>query len=177
MSRALPNRILISLVLFVSSLPALQAAEPSCPPSEALLQSSDPVYAEATALAQELEGHGFQVRCMFPSKVGSIFEVEENGALHSTIEGETCFRTNFGDVTVFFVPKPHTFDDFQIAEKRKDRGYVYRFTGNPRTWAGDKFMFGTAYRQAFLKRDNQLFLVNYDGDLRARLEDLMHLKP
>ena len=102
--------------------------------------------------------------------------VQENGVLHSTIEGEACFSTNNGGIDVVFLPKPQTFANFKITEHRKGGGYLYRFTGTPRVWAGNKFKFGTAGRQYFLKHGNQLFIVG-DERLFARLEDAFHLPP
>ena len=125
-------------------------------------------------LAQNLEPHGFIVNCIFPTKLGSIFMVEENGVMHSTIEGEACLRTNYGDIDVVFVPKPHTFADFKITERREGGGYLYRFAGTPRVWAVNRF--GSALRDYFLKYQNQLLLVSSD-QLRARLEDALQLKP
>ena len=112
-------------------------------------------------MQKTLESHGFVVQCVFPTKLSSIFQVEENGVLRSTIEGEANFRTNLGDIDVVFMPKPQTFADFKITERRQDHGYLYRFTGTPRVLAGDQFRFGTAYRQCYLKFDNQLV---FDGD-------------
>jgi hypothetical protein len=105
----------------------------------ALLSSTDLVYADAMELKQHLESHGFVVRCVFPTKMGSIFQVEEGGVLRSTIEGEANFSTNYGDIDVVFVPKPQTFADFKITEHREDGGYLYTFAGTPRVWAVNRF--------------------------------------
>jgi len=111
-------------------------------------------------MQKTLESRGYVVECIFPTKLSSIFQVKEDGVLHSTIEGEADFRTNLGDIDVVFVPKSQTFIDFKITERRKDHGYLYRFTGTPRVLAGDHFNFGTAYRQCYVKFDNQLVLVS-----------------
>jgi len=176
MPRAL-SASLVGVVLVMVLGSSVVAQESECPVGPPLLSAADPIYPDAMELAQELQSHGFVIRCIFPTKAGSIFRVDENGAYRNTIEGETCFRTSLGDIDVFFLPKPQTFADFHITERRKDRGYLYRFTGTPRVWYGDKFMFGTALRQSFFKRDNKLFLVNHDGELRPRLESAMHLQP
>ncbi len=68
------------LVLLVASQSPLFAQVPECPPAAALLSSNDPAYADAMELKQSLENHGFTVRCVFPTKFGSIFQVIE-GAL------------------------------------------------------------------------------------------------
>jgi len=113
---------------------------------------------------------------MFPTKLGSIFQVADGDVLRSTIEGEANFSTNYGAFDVIFMPKPQTFADFRITERRSDGGYLYRFTGTPRVLAGNKFKFGTATREHFLKHDNHLLLVS-DDNLRARLEEALHLPP
>jgi hypothetical protein len=140
-----------------------------CPPDKALLSTSDPAYADAMELQRRLERNDFTVRCIFPTKFGSIFTVENNGKLESTVEGEACFSTNFGGLDVVFLPQPQTFSDFEITGRRKDRGYVYRFTGTPHVAAEGKFNFGTAARQYFLKHNNYLIVVS-DPKLLARLQ-------
>ncbi|MFZ0419922.1 MAG: hypothetical protein WAM04_17615 [Candidatus Sulfotelmatobacter sp.] len=168
----LSTRLVAGLVLlFAASLPFFAQSAP-CPPSKALLSSSDPAYPDATQLSQRLENHDFTIHCIFPTKFGSVFMVEQNGVLVSTIEGEACLRTNFGDIGVVFVPKPQTFADFKITEHREGGGYLYRFSGTPRVHGGDKFKFGTARRSYFLKRDNLLFIVG-DNRLLGRLEEAL----
>lgn len=161
------------VVLAAASLPLFAQPVP-CPTGEALIAPNNPAYADAVELAQSLETHDFIVKCIFPTKLNSVFMVEENGVLRSTIEGEACFRTNYGDFSAVFLPKPQTFADFKITERREGGGYLYRFTGTPRVWAGDKFKFGAARRQYFLKRDNVLFMVD-DTQLLSRLEDIYHM--
>jgi hypothetical protein len=95
--------------------------------------------------------------------------VDHNGTLESTVEGEACFSTNYGGIDVIFLPKPQTFAEFDITERRKGGGYLYRFTGTPRISAGSKFKFGTAARQYFLKHGSYLIIVS-DDQLVPRLE-------
>jgi hypothetical protein len=173
MWKGLPTRLaaIISLVLVVSCSPILAQPVP-CPPAAALLSSSDPAYADAMELSHTLENHQFTVRCVFPTKFGSVFMVEQNGVLVSTIEGEACFSTDYGGIDVIFLPTPQTFADFKITERREGGGYVYRFSGMPRVHGGNKFKMGTAGRNYFLKRDNLLFIVGGDR-LLARLEDAL----
>jgi hypothetical protein len=85
-------------------------------------------------LKQSLESHGFVVRCFFPTRFGSIFQVTDSGVLRSTIEGEALFRTDNGDISAVFVPKPQTSEDFKITEHHEDGGYLYTFAGTPRVW-------------------------------------------
>jgi hypothetical protein len=138
-----------------------------------LLEGSDPAYPDAMELKQNLENHDFTVQCIFHTKLSSFFMVDVNGSLQSTVEGEFCFRTNRGDLGVVFVPKPRTFADFKITERRAGGGYLYRFMGTPRVSAGNKFKFGSAHRIYFLKRENQLLLA--DDQLISRLQDAFHL--
>jgi hypothetical protein len=137
-----------------------------------LLDASDPAYPDAMELKQNLENHSFTVQCIFHTKLSSVFMVDVNGSLQSTVEGEFCFRTNRGDIDVVFVPKPQTFADFKITEHREDGGYLYRFSGTPRVHGGDKFKLGTAHRDYFLKHDNLLLIVD-DNQLLGRLEEAL----
>ena len=161
-------------VLLLASVPLCAQLTP-CPPPTALLSASDPAYSDAIELKQRFENRGFSVSCIFHSKLSSVFMVDVNGTLQSTVEGEFCFSTNRGAIDVVFLPKPQTFAAFKITERRKGGGYLYRFTGTPRVWAGNNFKFGAATRQYFLKQDNRLFIV--DGALLAPLQDAFHLPP
>ena len=170
-----PHHFLAPLVLLLAvSLSSLSAQEQECPPVAALLSSTDPVFADAMELKRSLESQGFVVHCMFPTKLGNIFQVEEGGVSRSTIEGEANFRTNYGDVEAVFVPKPQTFSSFKINERREDGGYFYKFAGTPRVWAVNRFE--SPYRYYFLKHDNQLLLVSNDR-LGTRLKQALHLLP
>jgi hypothetical protein len=123
-------------------------------------------------LRRTLEANGFTVQCMFPTKLGSMFQVADGRFTRSTIAGEANFQTNDGGVDVIFLPKTQTFADFRITERREDSGYLYTFAGNPRVWDVDRL--GTARRMYFLKHDNHLFLVS-DPKVRARLEKTLHV--
>jgi hypothetical protein len=123
-------------------------------------------------LQRRLQKHNFTVRCIFPTKFGSFFMVDHNGILESTVEGEACFSTNYGGIDVVFLPKPQTFAEFEITERRKGSGYLYRFTGTPSVSAGNKFKFGTAARQYFLKHDNYLIIVS-DDQLVSHLQAVL----
>ena len=159
--------VVLAVVILALTLsqPKLLAQQPECPPAEVLLHPTDPAYADAMELKHSLQGQGFEVHCIFPTKLGSIFQVREGGVLHSTSEGEASFRTNDGDIDVVFTPKPQTFADFKIKEHREGGGYLYTFTGTPRVLEATRF--GSAYRIYFLKHDNQLLLS--DEKLRHRL--------
>jgi hypothetical protein len=169
LTRLLAYRLAGSVLLVPLCISSLAAQSVACPPEKALLATSDLAYADAMDLQQRLEKQNFSVRCIYPTKFGSFFMVDHNGTLESTVEGEACFSTNYGRIDVVFLPKSQTFADFQITERRKGGGYLYRFTGTPRVSAGDKFKFGTAARQYFLKHDNYLIIVS-DNQLVPRLE-------
>jgi hypothetical protein len=178
MLNGLSARLLLGFLILLATfrVPLFSQSMTPCPTGEALLSSSDPVYADAMELQHRLENHNFTVRCIFPTKLGSIFMVDVNGVLQSTVEGEACFRTNRGDLGVFFLPKPQTFADFKITERSEGGGYVYRFSGTPRVSQGDKFKFETARRNYFLKSDHLLFIAD-DNHLLASLEGALHLQP
>ncbi len=169
MPRAIAPYLLAGLVLASAFSGLLVAQSPQCSHPAALIAPGDPAYADAMEMKQRLQSHGYIVECAFPTKLGSMFQVDENGVLRSTVEGEAAFRTNLGDIDVVFMPKPQSFVDFKISERRKDHGYLYRFTGTPRVLAGDRFNFGSAYRQCYLKFDNQLVFVSCT--LYSRLAD------
>jgi len=169
--RVHPNLLLLGLVPLLLAFPfGLSAQENDCPKGPPLLSPSEPIYSDAMELKQTLESHGFVVRCVFPTKLGSIFEVWEGGVMHSTVAGEANFRTNYGEVDAVFMPHPQTFADFKITEHRKDSGFLYTFGGTPRVW--DTNRFGTARRMYFLDHGNQLFFIN-DVALLHRLEQAL----
>jgi hypothetical protein len=152
----------------------LSAQEADCPKGPALLSPSEPVYSDAMELKQTLENHGIEVRCVFPTHLWSIFEVAGGGGvMHSTVEGEANFRTNYGDLDVVFMPQPQTSADWKITEHREDSGFLYTFSGTPRVWDANRF--GSARRIYFLDRGNQLFFVG-DVALLRRLEQALQVR-
>jgi len=161
---------LVGLVFLAGSGLHMFAQASECPPPATLLSSTDPVYADAMELKQTLESHGFVVRCVFPTKFGSIFQVKDGDVQRSTIEGEADFNTNYGNIDAVFLPKPQTFADFTITERRKGGGYLYTFAGAPRVWEANRF--GSASRIYFLKHGNQMLMVS--DKLRARLVQALH---
>ena len=126
------NSLLGLVLLLFASPSALNAQENDCPQGPPLLSPSEPIYSDAMELKKTLEGHGFVVHCVFPTKLGSIFEVWENGVMHPTVTGEASFRTDYGDVDAVFLPHGQTFADFKVKEQRKGSGYLYQFAGRPR---------------------------------------------
>jgi hypothetical protein len=144
-----------ALLVFPIVLPVGQQSSP-CRAGQ-LLQSDNAAYDDAMRLAEELRGQGFEIDCMFPSILNSLFVVAKGRFSESDIEGEVAFITNRGDFSAFFVPKPQTFADFHITRLHSDQGYLYLFSGTPET-SGNK-RFGTARRTFFLKRDNLLIIT------------------
>ncbi len=168
------NLLLWGLVPLLVAFPfGLRAQESDCPKEPLLLSPSDPVYSEAMGLKQTLESHGFVVRCVFPTKLGSIFRVDEGGGFRSTVEGEANLRTNYGEVDVVFLPKSQTFADFKITERREGGGYMYTFGGTPRVWETNRF--GSALRMYFLDQDNMLLFIS-DAALMRRLEQVLQVR-
>lgn len=166
--------LLLGLTTLFLALPfGLNAQERDCPQGPPLLSPSDPIYSDAMDLKKTLESHGFVVRCVFPTKLGSIFEVWENGVMHATVAGEANFRTNYGEVDAVFLPHGQTFTDFRITEHRKGGGYLYTFGGTPRVWETNQF--GTALRMYFLDHANELFFIN-DAELLRRLEEALRAR-
>jgi hypothetical protein len=161
-----------SVLLFLASSCMGLAQHLECPPSNTLLSANDSVYSDATDLARILRNQGFIIRCIFPTKLGSIFQIIEGNVTRSTIEGEANFRTNYGDVDVVFVPKPQSFAAFKITQHHLNKGYLYTFAGAPRVWSVNRFE--TNRRTYFLKHDNALLLVS-DDKLRIRLEQALQL--
>jgi hypothetical protein len=168
--------LVAGVTVLTFSGPRLMAQSDPCPPPAAMIAADNPGYADAMDLSKRLQDHGFVVRCIFPTKLGSIFEVPDGDTIRSTVEGEANFTTNYGGFDVIFLPKPQNFADFKITEHRQGGGYLYRFTGTPKVWAGDQFKFGIAYRNYFLKHDNYLFFLS-DEALRARLEQALRPSP
>jgi len=111
--RVHPHLFVLGVALLLVSFPlGLSAQEADCPKGPALLSPSEPVYADAMELKQTLENHGIEARCVFPTHLWSIFEVAvDGGVMHSTVEGEANFRTNYGDLDVVFMPQPQTSAD------------------------------------------------------------------
>jgi hypothetical protein len=162
--------LFVGLILILAAYP-LAAQRSECPPAAVLISPTDPAYTDAMALKQTLESNGFIVRCVFPTKLGSIFEVDEAGELSSTIEGEASFRTNYGDIGAVFLPRQQTFADFKITEHRKTDGYLYTFTGTPSVWAGNQL--DSARWIQFLKHGNWLLISD---NLQVPLEQALNVR-
>jgi len=173
MLRAFPAPILaiLGLTLAAAHAQTLAQFEP-CAHLAALIAPDNPAYADAMDLAKHLEEHGFIIHCIYPTKLGSFFSVTEGDVTRSTVEGEANFTTNYGAFDVIFMPKPQTFADFKITERRKGGGYLYRFTGIPKVAGGDKFNFESAYRNYFLKHDSYLFFLS-DQTMLSRLQEAL----
>jgi len=172
MRRFLPVLIIVAVAI---SSPALANAQfAPCPPAEISYQHDNPAYQDATNLRQKLESHGVEVYCIFETKLSNRFLRDENGTSRFTLEGEACIRTKYGDIGAFFVAKPQTFAPLKIKEHRKQRGYLYTFSGMPDVWLMHDL--GSAGRVHYYKHDNYLLSVD-DGPLRLLLEQALGLRP
>ncbi len=166
MPRAL-SACLILLFALSSGL-QLRAQSAECPPAELRYKSTDPAYGDAMNVQTMLEAAGLKVNCIFETKLSNQFMRDENGMRRFTLKGEACFRTNYGDISAFFAPKPQTFSALTIHEHRKRHGYLYTFSGMPDVWVLNQF--GSVARLYYFKRDNYLLSVA-DGPLRAKVEE------
>jgi hypothetical protein len=154
-------------VLFCA--PALFARTQPCPAAQVLITPANRVYADVQALAGVLRAHGFAVLCIFPSKLGSMFQIDDGGTMRSTIEGEAVYLTNYGEIDVVFVPRPQDFSRFTITEKPEKSGHMYLLAGTPHVVNNQ---FGSAYPEYFLKHENELLIVDAKH-LRDRLERVL----
>lgn len=166
------------LFLFLAIVPCTQmfAQELSCPPPNAFIAPKDPAYADAMALKESLESQGTVVRCIFETKFSSQFLRWENGVPRSTIEGEACIRTNLGDLSVLFMPRPRTFAALKIKERRSGGRYLYTFSGMPDVWPRTFKSRNSVRRDYFFRHDN--YLLSAEGDeLRSTVEAALHQLP
>ena len=148
--RLVTGAFLISfLTLCVASQAKLAAQPLECPAesSGALMQANYPAYPDAAELALSLAAYGIVVKCT----ARSVFERFVPGT-----KGAALYLTDHGDFDVVFLPKPQTFDAFEIIERQKYGGYEYSFCGNPHNKSR---MSGRKQRTYFFKRLNQLFIV------------------
>ncbi len=121
------------------------------------LQSSDPAYLDAVALARILADHGFMVMCIAPSKMTGTFEGQKGAAV---------YRTDRGGFDALFLPKPQTFDRLQIIERQESGRYLYSFAGHPRPWPANLI---DGPRPVFFIKHTNLLVVAYDKELADHL--------
>ena len=167
----------LSACFFILSLHfALQvkAQSAECPPANLWLAPTNTAYQDATSVKRLLESHGIIVKCIFETKLSSEFLLREHGIERFTLEGEACFRTNYGDFSAFFLPKPHSFSALKIEERRDGGGYLYMFSGMPKIWLLKQF--GSSQRLYYFSRDNYLLSVA-DGPLRSSVQEALHTPP
>ncbi len=176
MPRALSAVVLILLFVTVGSVPLFAHEQLPCPPSPALMAPGQPAYEDAMALKKNLESQGMVVRCIFETKFSSEFLDWNRDPPRSTIEGETCFRTNLGDISVLFMWRPRTFAELKIDERHKGGWYVYSFSGMTDVWPRDIKHSGSKDRTYYFRRDN--YLLSAGGErLRSAVEAALHQAP
>ncbi|HUM04311.1 MAG TPA: hypothetical protein VLT90_02550 [Terriglobales bacterium] len=152
----------LTLMLYSPASPAQAIA---CSPDEAaaLLSPTDPAFSDAMELGRTLSDHGFTIRCVLTSKLGSLFK---------NLEGAALYRTDRGDFDALFLPTPQTFAELQIGERQGKKAFVYTFTGKSRSWAFNRLE--SVQREYFLKHESQLLILD-DDQLRTKLIEALNL--
>jgi len=121
------------------------------------LQPTDPAYADATEVEDQLDDLGIMVRCTRASKMTRLFRGEI---------GAAWFRSDDGIFEVLFLPKGQTFAHLKVLERRDGDRYLTSFKGKPYSAVhmnGSKPTY-------FVKRGNRLYSVWGDEKLAALLE-------
>jgi hypothetical protein len=121
------------------------------------LQPTDPAYAGATEVEDQLDDLGIMVRCTCASKMTRLFRGEV---------GAAWFRSDDGIFEVIFLPKGQTFAHLKVVEQRDGDHYLTSFRGRPYSpvhMEGSKPTY-------FVKRGNRLYSVWGDEKLAALLE-------
>jgi len=128
-------------------------------PSQADWNSAtSPVYADATALAEELKSHGVAVECIRLSKQEDIFEGQK---------GAAWFQSKQGVFEVLFLQSGKDFSALTITEKQANDITTYSFSGNPQ--ATLKSMQSVKHLH-FIKHKNVLFEVLENDPLAVLLK-------
>lgn len=118
---------------------------------------SDPVYADAMALAHILENRGFVVECVRSSKQAELFEGEK---------GAAWYKTKQGVFEVLFLPVAQNFEGLQIVAESKPGGrHSYVFRGTPHI----PTTMDSAQTMVFIKHENLLFEVWGNEQLAKQL--------
>ena len=150
-------------VVFCASF--LQGQLTECSPEDTalLLQPTDAAYSDAMELGSTLGEHGFAIRCILNSKLGTLFK---------GLAGSARYRTDRGDFDALFLHAPQTFAELQIAERQVRKKFVYTFSGKSRAWAINRLE--SDRREYFLKHANQLLILD-DEQLRLKLQDTLNI--
>jgi hypothetical protein len=125
------------------------------------LQSRDPAYRDAIALAQTLADNGFTVQCIAPSKMVGTFEGQPGAAL---------YKTNRGSFEALFLPNLQTFDGLQIVEREESGRHLYSFAGHPMPWPAN--LIDASRPLYFIKNLNRL-IVTQDRELSTQLRPIL----
>lgn len=175
MSRTFSYRLLFLIIVVPCTRTLAQEPAP-CPGPAALMAPEQPAYADAMALKKSLESQGLVVRCIFETKFSSQFTVWENGEPRSTIEGEACIRTNLGDLSVLFMPRPQNFAGLKIQERHTSEGYVYSVSGMPDVWPVKFKRWSSLHRTYYFRSDNYL-LSAVGNEVRDAVEAALQYPP
>jgi hypothetical protein len=163
------RRTLLVCVLTLIAVPCVGAQSTSsaqrqgCSSEDlrAVLEASDPAYAETVALTKELENRGYVVRCVLQSKLSNFFEGQLGAAL---------YRTDRGDFEALFLTKPYTFASVRLIEHADSGRYLYRFEGVPIVTSGAM----NCARRTFFATNANRFFVTEGKQLAADLGKVLN---
>ena len=163
------NRML--LVYFVICLVGLHATprlasacqSPTCNARElaAEVKPDSAIYSDAVDLAKTLIARGFVVKCMLHSTAQGMFK---------GLSGSALYRTNRGDFEALFLPKPKSFDAFEVIEEQENGRFIYSFRGTPPPYAN---RIDTSRQEYFIKQSNRLLIVHGDAQLAETLRQVL----
>jgi len=139
---------------------AKQVTPCAAPDLAALLQPTDPGYAEAAGLKQTLEARGILVRCVCRSKLMLMFKGQRGAAL---------FRTDQGDFEALFLPKSKSWTGLEIIQTKKNGRYLCSARGQPNTALMD------GSRPAFFVKHANELCVTWDPQVSAKLDQILNL--
>jgi len=140
----------LSYVVWVSD--SHQSADSSeCTPNEllALIKPDDPAYADAMELAQTLHAHGVLVKCVLQSTMVHTFEDQKGAAF---------FKTDYGEFSALFLPKPQTFASLEIVSRAENGRFLYSFQGNPHP--ASPHPINSNHQMFFERHANLLFITS-----------------
>ncbi len=176
MTKSVSALLQIPLLLSAACASRFAQGQTPCPLPAALIAPGQPAYQDAMALKKNVESQGLIVRCIFETKFSSEFLDWKRNPPLSTSEGETCFRTNLGDLEVLFMWKPRTFSELTIKERRKGGWYVYSYSGMSDVWPRNIKEQASKERTYYFQHDN--YLLSVGGEKRRdAVQGALHQAP